>query len=497
MLSNESLIMKNTLIIFLIVILGSCATRRSATTAKFSAQAMYADFDLFRAMLEEAHPGLYWYTPRDSMNYYFNESRNMIRDSMSAQEFRLVLNYAISRIRCGHTSARLPKDLPAGRDTSALIFPLQIKIWPDTAVITQNISRRDTFLKRGSLLHSIDGRPMSKITDSLFRYLSTDGYNLTHKYQTLSNRGVFASLYTTVFGNKPKYQITYSDSLGTTRESVIHSYIQTPDSVRRPRPTQPIPRKERRALQQRSLRNFSIDTALNTGIMELNTFTKNAKLRSFFRKSFRTMRRENIPNLVIDLRSNGGGTVTYSNLLTKYLANKPFKIADSLYAVKRYSRFGDYQESSFLNKLFLVFMTRRMNDGNYHFRYFENRYFKPKNKDRYTGDVYLLSGGNTYSAATLVMQSLRPQENVTVVGEETGGGEYGNNAWLIPDMTLPNTKLRFRMPLFRLVIDKNARKGFGVMPEAEALPTTDAIRKNRDFKMDAAKDLIRKKRAVP
>jgi hypothetical protein len=494
MLSSESAIMKNTLIISLIVLLCSCATRRAPVPAKYSAAAMQSDFDMFRAILEESHPGLYWYTPRDSMNYYFDESRKMIRDSMSAPEFRLLLNYTIAKIRCGHTAARLPKHYPVARDTTSQVFPLQLKIWPDTAIITQNISRRDSAVRRGAILHSIDGRQMSEIRDTLFQYLSTDGYNLTHKYQTLSNRNVFGSLYTTLFGNKAQYAISYTDSLGMMQSGVINSYVQPSDSGRRTTPARPLSKRERKKLQERSMRAFTIDTTVNAGVMELNTFTKNAKLRKFFRQSFRTMQRENLTSLIVDLRSNGGGTVTYSNLLTKYLSDRPFKIADSLYAVTRYSKYGKYQQTSFLNRLFLMLMTKKMQDGNYHFRYYENRRFQPKRKNHFDGDVYLLSGGNTYSAATLVMQSLKPQENVIIVGEETGGGQYGNNAWLIPDMTLPNTKMRFRLPLFRLVIDKEASKGFGVFPEVEILPTVEAIRNNRDFKMDAAKELIRKKR---
>ena len=79
------------------------------------------------------------------------------------------------------------------------------------------------------------------------------------------------------------------------------------------------------------------------------------------------------------------------------------------------------------------------------------------------------------------------------MGEETGGGAYGNTAWLIPDITLPNTKVRFRLPLFRLVIDKNVRKGRGVMPEVEVDPTVNAIRKNQDYKMDKVLEMIRAK----
>ena len=84
---------------------------------------------------------------------------------------------------------------------------------------------------------------------------------------------------------------------------------------------------------------------------------------------------------------------------------------------------------------------------------------------------------------------------MSYTGEETGGGAYGNSAWLIPDVTLPNTKVRFRLPLFRLVIDRNAEKGRGVVPEVPVLPTVDALRKNVDYKIEKVKALIREKAA--
>ena len=77
------------------------------------------------------------------------------------------------------------------------------------------------------------------------------------------------------------------------------------------------------------------------------------------------------------------------------------------------------------------------------------------------------------------------------MGEETGGGYYGNTAWVIPDVTLPNTKVRFRLPKFRLVVDHNREKnGRGVMPDVPALPTVYAIQKGIDFKAETARLLI-------
>jgi hypothetical protein len=63
---------------------------------------------------------------------------------------------------------------------------------------------------------------------------------------------------------------------------------------------------------------------------------------------------------------------------------------------------------------------------------------------------------------------------------------------MIPDVTLPNTGVRFRLPRFRLVVDKNREKnGRGVMPDVPALPSPDAIGKGLDFKAAKARELIR------
>lgn len=474
---------------------------------KYSPQELQKDYTVYQSTLEEAHPGLYWYTSKDSMDQYFRWGRDQLRDSMTEAEFRKVLAYVTSKIGCGHTSVRPSKAYNRYLDTVRIyrIFPLSLKLWSanehdpfvqDTAVISANLNRRDSMLKRGTVITKMNGVPVRKIVDSLFKYIPTDGYNYTHRYQALSNRGFFGSLYTSIYGASNLYTIEYIDTAGQLRNRTITSYFPVTDSAFRARartaPRMPQPsRKERKNMQRNSARLLKIDSSTKVAMMDLSSFGRGYGLKGFFRRSFKALHKNDIGHLIIDVRGNGGGSVTNSTMLTRFLSDHKFKVGDTLYAITKRKRYGGRVQNDFFNRMFMTFFTKRRKDGYYHFGYFEKHYFKPKKKHHFDGKIYIVTGGNSFSATTLFASALKDQENVTVIGEETGGGAYGNTAWLIPDVTLPVTKVRFRLPLFRLVIDKNLPKnGRGVQPEIESKPTVEAIRNGIDYKIEKTMELI-------
>jgi hypothetical protein len=78
---------------------------------KFSLQQVEKDYSLYQNILEAHHPSLYWYTSKDSMNYFFRYGKSLLKDSMTEIDFRKVLNYVTAQIGCGHTTTRASKGL--------------------------------------------------------------------------------------------------------------------------------------------------------------------------------------------------------------------------------------------------------------------------------------------------------------------------------------------------------------------------------------------------
>ena len=150
---------------------------------------IHADYNLFRRILETSHPSIYWYTSKDSMDFYFDEGYRSLRDSMTEIQFRDVLAYVISKIDCGHTSMKGSKAFSKYVDTAfSNAFPFAMKFWADTMVITANLRKNDPLLQRGTQVIAINGYTVRALTDTLFNYITTDGYSVNGKYQSLSYR---------------------------------------------------------------------------------------------------------------------------------------------------------------------------------------------------------------------------------------------------------------------------------------------------------------------
>ena len=492
---------KGAVVLLLVCLLMACSSSKKRYTPErnYAPAQLRQDATVLWQTLQQCHPSLYWYTPPDSLDPAFNNMIASITDSLTELQFRMRLSQAVAMIRCGHTSVRSSKAAARYRPKRMKpFFPLQVKTWNgDSMIVLANAYRNDSILIRGTSIQTINGRTVKEIIDTMCRFISADGIHNNFKYQLISNN--FPAFYKSIIGLDSSYQLAVTTIDG--KQQVVSVKNFDPfyeDSIKKAIKNQPgitpspTPNRPRiRGLQ--ADRKLIIDTSRSLAIMELNTFS-HAHLPSFFRRSFRKLRKNNIQHLAIELRENGGGNIMNSTRLARYLSDHPFKVADTVAAKSLKYPYPSLIKNGLIYKIQSWLVASRRNDGRLHYRIYERKLFSPFERNHFDGKVFILTGGFTFSASTLFIDPLKGQKNVMVLGEETGGGAYGNTAVNVPDICLPNTGVRVRLPLYRLVVNKDLpHNGHGIIPDLIVPPSSWHLSKRLDPKMLKVYELIGKK----
>lgn len=467
----------------------SCSPAIYDPAHRFPSEKLKEDYTTARRLLEKFHPSIYWYTSKDSLNGVFDKYYKLINDSMNIQEFAYkILAPTLASIHCGHTSFSFNKYYRERLASMQLpSFPLQVRAWNDSIMVLGSMSTADSLIKRGSIIHSVNGYSTHQILDSLMDVLPTDGYSRNSHYIRISNG--FPFLFRNVFGSSNSFKVEFTDSSGK-KTVELPAYDPSADSALNQYAS---PQKEEIQSRFYNARHMEIIDSMQTAIMTVNTFEAGYMLNAFYRKSFHTLRKKHIKNLIIDIRYNGGGLVTHYSHLARYLRNTPFKVTDSSLATRnKLGRDGRYFYNRKINAIALRLISKQGSDGYFHFGFWERKQYAPYQKNFFNGNTYVLTSGPTFSAGSLFAHTVKGQKNITLVGEETGGGNYGNNGLLIPLVRLPHTGLRIRMPLFRMVqFQSGTKDGRGVMPDVHVPLSAEAILNGVDVKMKKALQMIR------
>ena len=186
------------------------------------------------------------------------------------------------------------------------------------------------------------------------------------------------------------------------------------------------------------------------------------------------------PNLIVDLRNNAGGDVNVLMRLLSCLTDRPLDRQKGGYnRVMKQGGFAslDYSlQYSSQMQVFPEYEPREGEDGFFSLDTIETcAAVMPDPGIRYGGKIYVLTNGQSYSAATLFPAVLVRNRRGVSVGRETGTGYHYMTALKFADIRLPNTFQTIRIPMVQLVFDNTVCErtpaGRGLLPDYE-LPLT-------------------------
>jgi len=487
------------LLIFASSLFLSCSTSRYNTyiTSPLPVEKLKKDVDKAQKLLVKYHPKLDWYIAADSLNSKFDSLRNNITAPMTSRAFFENLSPVIYSVRQGHNRLRpallklTSQQKANSKGIKAPIAQFVYMIDDNRLFIVENQSA-DSIIQAGTEVIAINGESVQEILKKCYSSFTSDGYNTTFFPRFAAEN--FPKICTALY---PEWK----DS--------IYFTFQNDEIVRKIYGISVKESKEQKKPDVRTLSFLTTDSII--AIMKISHF-RAGNYQEFYQKSFATLSAAKTQTLVIDLRNNPGGALREISYLYSFLTDSAFIFTDKAEVTSPYScafhgkslsvlLAGKNILSKFVATLLypIIYTTSstidllsvsKEQDGKYYYSYSSAKWKQP-NRNRFTGNIYVLANGGSFSASCILLSNLQGSKRAFVVGEETGGAYNGTVAGRMITKTLPASKLRLTVGMQAIQPHyKSSIEGRGIFPDKEIVPTIENRINQQDHELEWIKNLI-------
>ncbi len=503
--------MTKTIITFLFLI-SSVGIFAQSIDESFSAKKMKKDLKVFKKIRLKANSGLYKYRSKEQIDSIYNWAEKEINNLSSYRDFYNLISTLTDYEGSLHNNTLFPeKRFEVLKNEKLGYFPFPVKIVENKVLLNFQIDK----IPLGAEIVLINNRKISDIIPKTYKFYTTDGINTTGKQ--IGINGSFSKYYRYLFGLENEFKITFKTKKSDIKKSVIVKSVGYSDYQKnfKSRYSKSFDRLQYEDPNKDEIYNYK-QINKNTGLLTVNSFsiggneetTEHKIYKKWLDSVFINIKNNNLKNLIVDVRNNGGGTDPNDMITYSYLASRKFQESKQVWI-----SFNKIPLLKYYDPPIPAFL-RPLGVGKFN-RYFQKRfptkkngkYFISKetnemkvrepNKNAFTGKIYLLISPEVASAGSLFAAMVAGNENTITIGEETMGGYYGHNGHTNFGYVLPKSKILTEFSIDNIEQDvpkkNNQFYNRGIIPDYNVQQTFEDFLNNVDTQMNFTLKLINEK----
>lgn len=435
------------------------------------------DLDILYQALDKFHSGMYWYTPKDSVDMAFQAVRNKITNDLNTLEFHKLIAPLVALSREGHTNIYLPTSVREKLNSETRFMPLTFIFLGRELYCFKNGSSSQDIPLEGKRVEFINGETPISLVDKIGSLFAADGFIKTVKYNDLKGFS-FSKYYFYYYGLVDEFKVKFKE--------IEEPLIIKPLGIEEINQNLNKRYKKRKPSKEKDLLEYKIlnDSIAYLGIhsfsnSEIKEQSREKNIKTFLKNSFRSIRENSIKELVIDVSKNSGGSEGNEGLLYSYFGNN-YQKYKKVRAKTQKAILDNGIDKPITLKAFgfweRIFTNKKMKDGSLARKEGFGRglmAYKREPDYKFSGKTYVIISPITYSGGSEFSNMMYTNDLATFVGQETGGGYLGNTSGYSQELVLPNSKIEIGIPALQFVMNVEPKLPFGrgVIPHYEVVPT--------------------------
>ncbi|MDR7131972.1 hypothetical protein J2X69_004338 [Algoriphagus sp. 4150] len=470
---------------------------------ELSPQEMKEDLQVFIDIRKDMNSGLYRYRTNSQIDSIYNWAFEEVAQPMPTTEFYKIILRLTDFEGSVHNYTEPGSALMDYLKRQKTFFPYHLAYIDGKMIFDGHHGA----IPPGARILSINGIMDSTLMQSFYKYFPADGHTVTAKLSA-SVEKVFGWRYFIEYGLAEEYVVEFSEPGSDTIKEALLPAVSLDQQEEN--------RKNRYSAPLANLLDFKLQPAYSfeminpsSGLLNLRWFGMATGKDdpafevyvSYIDSVFNVLDQKKIPNLIIDVRNNPGGSDPTFEQPVMYLSDDNFKenleahIIFDPKTIPYDNYFWGVSTSERIDSLTLAagmeFLEDYFDDfqgGKSHQNDKYNPVYHPKSP-AYKGKVYLLINENVASAASHFASLVKAYaRNVIIVGVETVGGYYVHNGHIALVYEMPNSEIKTKFSIVYVVQDAPERPdqpdGRGIIPDYEVWPQLDDFLKQKDTQME-------------